>query len=51
MEPWRVTEELDFMAQWDPDALCDALNLSTEELLEVPFIQRRALRWIEDNNG
>ena len=47
MDNWRVTEELDKMKEWDPDAVVDALNLSSEELVDK-FVYR-ALEWIEDN--
>lgn len=48
MEDWRVTEELDRMKEWDADAVCDALNLSAEELIDQ-FLGR-AIRWIKENN-
>ena len=48
MEDWRVTEELDRMAYWDPDAVCDALNLTSEELIGA-FLSR-AIKWIKENN-
>lgn len=47
MEDWRVTEQLDLMKEWDADAVCDALNISSEELVEE-FLYR-ALKWIKDN--
>ena len=48
MEDWRVIEELERMEEWDPDAVCDALNISTEELIEKFY--GRAIRWIRENN-
>jgi len=51
MEQWRVIEELDRMREWDADALCDSLNITTEELLEIPWVLPRALTWIEENIG
>lgn len=50
MENWRVTEELDYMKEWDPDAVLDALNITTTELFSVPWVVQRAVIWIEENN-
>ena len=50
MENWRVMEELEFLEEWDPDAICDVLNITSVELLNVPSFQARAIRWIEENN-
>ena len=47
MDDWRRIEELDRMKEWDADAVCDALNISSEELIDA-FLTR-ALHWIEDN--
>lgn len=51
MENWRVTEELDYMKEWDVDALCDALNITTQDLFTVPWVTQRAVIWIEENVG
>lgn len=48
MQTWRVLEEIDRMKQWDADAVCDALNLTSEELVEQFLL--RAIHWIEENN-
>lgn len=48
MDDWRVIEELDRMREWDPDAICDALNISSEEL--VDGFLTRAVHWIKENN-
>ncbi len=50
MEDWRRIEELDRMKEWDTDALCDALNITTKDLFTVPWVVQRAIIWIEENN-
>lgn len=47
MDGWRQVEELDRMKQWDADAVCDALNISAEELVDK-FLDR-AVTWVEAN--
>lgn len=49
MEEWRVMEELERMHEWDTDAVVDALNITTEELLAIQRFLHRAVDWIEDN--
>jgi hypothetical protein len=36
MDEWRIIEELERLHEWDPDAVCDALNITTSELLDHP---------------
>lgn len=50
MEMWRRMEEIDKIKEWDVDALCDALCITTEELMTVPWVMQRAVIWIEENN-
>ena len=47
MDDWRVIEELDRMKEWDPDAVCDALNLTSHEIINA--FMARAIYWIRDN--
>ena len=47
----RIFEELNRMAEWDADAVVDALDITSEELLSVPDFKQRAIEWIEENNG
>ena len=47
MEDWRKIEELDKMKQWDADMVCDALNITAQEL--VDRFTARAIYWIEEN--
>ena len=47
MEEWRIAEELERMEEWDPDAVCDALNIRSEEL--VGRFLDRAINWIREN--
>ena len=51
MEYERQLEELTKMEQWDPDALVDALGITTEELLAIGMFYGRAIEWIEENVG
>jgi hypothetical protein len=48
MEQWRLLEELDLMKEWDADSVCDALNITAEEL--VRDYLSRAIKWIKENN-
>ena len=50
MEEWRIIEELERLHEWDPDAVCDALNITTSELLDHPVFIHRAVKWIRENN-
>lgn len=50
MDHIRLSQHIEMMREWDPDSVLDALNISTEELLEVPEFLRRAIDWIEENN-
>lgn len=47
MEQWRVLEELERMREWDPDAICDALNITSDELVDSYL--GRAVDWIKEN--
>ena len=47
MDEWRMIEELDKMRDWDADALCDTLNVTSEELIEL-FLDR-AIKWVKEN--
>ncbi len=44
-----VEDKLETLAEWDADALLDALGITTEDLLEVPEFKARAMTWIEEN--
>ena len=44
-----VENELETLAEWDADALLDALGITTEDLLAVPEFNARAVKWIESN--
>ena len=45
----RICEEIDRMKEWDVDAVCDALNISTLELLTIDEFFQRAVEWVEEN--
>lgn len=49
MDDWRICEELERMSMWDVDSLCDALNLTAEELLCIEEIEMKAIDWIRGN--
>lgn len=51
MEYERQLEEVAKLEQWDADALCDALNITSEELIAIPMFYQRAIHWVEDNVG
>jgi hypothetical protein len=44
-----VEERLDMLTYWEPDAIVSALNITREELLEVPAFRKRAEEYIEEN--
>ena len=44
-----VEEQLDILADWDADAVLDALGISTRDLLAIPEFRNRAEQWIKDN--
>jgi len=44
-----VEERLDMLTHWEPDAIVSALDITSEELLEVPAFRKRAEQYIEDN--
>lgn len=49
MDMNTILQHLEMMHDWDADAIVDTLNISTEELLNVPEFLDRAMDWIEDN--
>ena len=44
-----VEEQLDVLADWDADALLDALGITTQEILDMPEFRNRAKQWIMSN--
>ena len=46
----KMLVHLSMLMEWDPDAIVDALDITTEELLDIPEFQARAMQWIEENN-
>ena len=50
MDVNKMMVHVTMMQEWDPDAIVDALDITTEELLNVPEFLDRAMDWIEDNN-
>lgn len=43
-----VEDKLETLAEWDADALLDALGITAEELLAVPEFKIRAIFYIEE---
>jgi hypothetical protein len=37
------------MEEWDADAVVESLQITTQELLEVPAFRKRAEEWIMEN--
>ena len=44
-----LEDRLEVLAEWDVDALSEALSITTEELLQVPAFRNRAEQWIQAN--
>lgn len=47
----NILLQLQAMEEWDPDALLDALGITSEELMAVPSFYARAAQWAEENTG
>jgi hypothetical protein len=46
MHDWHE-EEINRMREWDVDALCETLNITSEEIID--HFYERAHKWVKEN--
>lgn len=44
-----IEDQLDVMGEWDADSLVSALDLTSQEILNVPEFKNKAIQWIQEN--